>query len=544
MKKFRLFLLTLGLTGHCFAQSGALQKAAQLDELMEAYDRLNQFNGTVLVGKGDSIIYQRAFGWKDAGKGAKNNDSTLFRIYSVTKTFTSTLVFKLIEQGKLSLDDRLSKFYPAFPEGASISIRHLLTHTSGIYDYVRGNDMKDVTESSFIRFLSSKQLGFPPGKGWDYSNSNYWLLGFIIAKTTGLAYEDAVRKFIFEPCGMNNSGFDFKTLQHKNKATGYDIFSEEEKKESQDIDPPGPYAAGAVYSTTADLYKYYKAHESFKLISRSSLEKAWMPDSLNQHYGFGWQIKEFDSKRVIYHGGGGPGFRSNFSFIPQDSLCVILLTNNGNTNLDALTKLILCVVYGKPYKKPFEVKVGEDRFAAYKGFFAFDSSFCVEIKMAGKRLMAKPINQAETMLFAEKDNLFYGIDADAYLEFVMNKDGGCDEVVLRSGDGSRKKTGKRYTPVWGILGSATTIGWDGVKDLALSEKPNSKGVWTITDIVLKEGVFKFRFNNDWDMNYGKGKSQGELELNGKDIHVEAGVYDLELDLSDQQRPRYLISKKK
>lgn len=543
MKKINLLLLTFGLTGLCFAQPVLLRKTAQLDTLMRAYEKLGQFNGTVLVAKGNSIIYQKAFGSKDVKAGTNNDPSTLFRIYSVTKTFTSTVVFKLIEEHRLSLDDRLSKFYPAFPKGDSITVKHLLTHTSGIYDYVRGNDMKDETESSFVRFLASKPLAFSPGKGWNYSNSNYWLLGFIIAKVTGLTYEDAVKQFIFKPCGMKSSGFDFKTLQDKNKATGYDVFSDNEKKPAVDIDPPGPYAAGAIYSTTADLYRYFKAHMAFKLISKASLEKAWMPDSLNPHYGFGWQIKDFNKKRVIYHGGGGPGFRSNFSFIPEDSVCVILLINNGNTNLDALTKVIFSVVYDQPYKKPFGITIDKATLSLYGGFYAFDSSFLMEIKTDGRRLTAKPVGQGQTLLFAESDQRFYSLDADAYLEFRPDKDGNCKEVFLLSSDGSRTRIGKRYAPTWGILGSATIVGWGGMKDIPLTEDPLRKGIWEIRNVKLDKGVFKFRFNNDWELNYGTDAKSGELELWSRDIEVGPGVYDLVLDLSDMQKPGYRITKK-
>ncbi|OQP47460.1 hypothetical protein A4H97_08185 [Niastella yeongjuensis] len=268
MKKLVLFLLTLGSTGNINAQS------KQLDELVSAHAKLNRFNGTVLVSRGNAIVYEKAFGIKNAAKGTNNDINTLFRIYSVTKTFTATVIFKLIEEKKLSLDDRLSKFYPSFPKGDSITIQHLLMHKSGIYNYTKGNDMKDQSEATFIRFLSAKPLEFPPGKGWDYSNSGYWLLGYIIQKVTGIAYEEAVKRYIFQPCKMHHSGFDFKTLKDKNKSTGYEVFTASTKKEAQDIDPPGPYAAGAIYSTVDDLYRYYKAQQAFKLISRQSLYQA------------------------------------------------------------------------------------------------------------------------------------------------------------------------------------------------------------------------------------------------------------------------------
>src|SRR3990170_8829274 len=124
-----------------------------------------------------------------------NDANSIFQTYSITKTFTSTLILKLVELNRLALSDKLSKYYPEFPKGDSITIEHLLTHTSGVYDYTRGNDMPDKTEKSFIRFIETKPFDFSPGTGWNYSNSGYWLLGFIIKKVTGVTYEEAVDKY-------------------------------------------------------------------------------------------------------------------------------------------------------------------------------------------------------------------------------------------------------------------------------------------------------------------------------------------------------------
>jgi CubicO group peptidase (beta-lactamase class C family) len=424
MKKLVLFLLTLGSAGHLIAQS------KQIDTLVRAYARVNRFNGAVLVARGNKIMYENAFGLKNAAQQTNNDLNTLFRIYSVTKTFTSTLIFRLVEEKKLSLDDRLSRFYPSFPRGGSITIQHLLTHTSGIYDYTHGNDMKDQSEASFISFLSSKPLDFSPGKGWSYSNSGYWLLGFIIQKVTGITYEEAVKRYIFQPCKMNHSGFDFKTLKNAHKATGYEVFLTNTKKEAEDIDPPGPYAAGAIYSTVGDLYKYYRAHQAFQLISRQSLYKAWTPDTINNHYGFGWQLGDLDGKKVVSHSGGGPGFASNFLFIPQDSICVVLLTNNENNDLDLLTRSICNLLYEKPYKIPVDIAVDSLILQKYIGRYVLTPTLTLHITVEDGKLVARAGNQGKTILLAEKENYFYGMEADGYLEFLPDANGECNEMVL------------------------------------------------------------------------------------------------------------------
>src|SRR5262245_55108644 len=139
MKKIALVLLTFGLTQAAFCQQTTTEK---LDKLMTAYCSINKFNGSVLVAQKSKILLEKGYGIKNAKDNSFNDANSIFRIYSITKTFTSTVILKLVEEGKLSLSDKLSRFYPQFPKGDSITIEHLLTHTSGLYDYTRGNDMK------------------------------------------------------------------------------------------------------------------------------------------------------------------------------------------------------------------------------------------------------------------------------------------------------------------------------------------------------------------------------------------------------------------
>lgn len=153
MKKTVMLLLTFGLAQATFCQQSI---SGKLDELMAAYCKVNKFNGCVLVARKGAILLEKGYGIKNALGNTVNDAKSIFRIYSITKSFTSTMILKLVELKKLSLSNKLSKFYPGFPKGDSITIEHLLTHTSGIYDYTRGNNMPDQTERSFIHFITTK----------------------------------------------------------------------------------------------------------------------------------------------------------------------------------------------------------------------------------------------------------------------------------------------------------------------------------------------------------------------------------------------------
>ncbi|HEY1056969.1 MAG TPA: serine hydrolase domain-containing protein, partial [Emticicia sp.] len=224
MKKIMAALcLMAGLLSKVSAQN----VSQKLDELMSAYAKNKEFNGTVLVAQQGKILLEKGYGFQNLEKQLNNTPFTLYPIASITKTFTATLILKLAERKQLSVQDKLSKYFPYYPKGDSITIENLLTHTSGIFNYTEDNDFmynesgKHATEQRILSLFKDKPLDFSPGTGWNYSNSGYGLLGYIIEKVTQMSYYSAVRKYLFEPAGMVNSGFDFVGLPTGRKATGY-----------------------------------------------------------------------------------------------------------------------------------------------------------------------------------------------------------------------------------------------------------------------------------------------------------------------------------
>jgi CubicO group peptidase (beta-lactamase class C family) len=537
MKTTVVLLLTLGLTQAIYCQQTTGQK---LNELMNAYCQVNKFNGTVLVARKGKILLQKGYGVKNALANTQNDVNSIFRIYSVTKTFTSTVILRLAEEGKLSLSDRLSKFYPGFPKGDSITIEHLLTHTAGIYDYTRGNTMPDQTEQSFIQFIQTKPLDFSPGTSWSYSNSGYWLLGFIIGKVTGIPYEAAVTKYIFKPLHMNNSGFDFKHLVDKNKTTGYAIFAESRKKEAVVYDPPGPFAAGAIYSTVGDLYKFHQGLQRGTIVKAATLKKAYTP--FKNNYGYGWIIGAFEGKQVVSHSGGAAGYRSNFVRVPEEDICIILLNNHENAFVDMITKNLLNILFDKPYTVPAEIKVPQPVLTQFTGAFSVKPSLTIYTSIEDNRLVAQASKQHKTVLLAQKENYFFAEEANGFLEFVKDNKGKYNELILHQGQQSIKAP--RIYPAWGLTGTATAKGWnDSLPDIQLVEDTVKKGVWTIKNITLKTGLLLFRLNNDWGYHYGDNGNDTILDMYGDDIKIAAGTYDITLDVTDGTEPRYTIVKK-
>lgn len=354
---FMVFLLVF--TNILMAQD----KAARIDEILSKYNMAGKFNGSALVAENGRVIYEKGFGYANIEWDIPNTPDTKFRIGSITKQFTSMLIMQLVEQGKIKLDGRITYYLPYYRKetGDKVTIHHLLTHTSGIPSYTslptfgKTNKMP-YKPDEFVQQFCSGDLEFTPGTQFKYNNSGYFILGAIIEKLTGKSYEDALKQNILEPLGMTNTGYDLSAPIIKNRASGYTKtlsgFSNAEY-----LDMSQPYAAGSMYSTVRDLYKWEMALYTDKLLSEKYKQMIFTPNL--EHYGYGWFItkKGFkgskDSITIVHHGGGINGFRAAKIRVPSEKHLVVLLTNAPTAGLDDLADGIVNILYNKQdYKEP------------------------------------------------------------------------------------------------------------------------------------------------------------------------------------------------
>jgi len=423
----------------CLWRFGYAQTAPQkIEELISAYADLYKFNGTVLVAEKGKIIFSKGYGLKNAKDSSRNDVNTIYQLGSITKQFTSAIILQLAEQKKLSLDDRLSKYFPDFPKGDSITIRHLLTHSSGIYNYT--NDQKymasETTKPSdrekMIALFRDKPLNFSPGSKYSYSNSGYLLLGYIIEIVTGKPYEKVVREKIFIPLKMSHSGFDFSHLNNTDKATGYTVFTQFVKMPGSIVDSSVAYAAGAMYSTVGDLFKWHTGLQQYKILTKSSTEAAYTPYLF--HYGFGWAMDTLFEKKIVEHGGGIIGFNTIISRVPSDDVAVILLSNMNVAGLDKLSHSLLAVLYNKPYEIPkpkTEVELNESVLKEYVGEYELAPGFILKITLAGKRLKVQATGQPAYDLFAESNDRFFLKVVEATATFMKGPDGKVEKMLWK-----------------------------------------------------------------------------------------------------------------
>ncbi len=437
MKKIMATLcLLIGLSSKISAQS----TSQKLEELMSAYAQNREFNGSVLVAQGGKILLEKGYGFQNLEKKINNTSATLYPVASITKTFTATLVLKLVELKKLGLQDKLSRYYPDYPKGDSITIENLLTHTAGIFNYTEDNDFmytqagKHASEQKMISLFKNKPLDFSPGKGWKYSNSGYVLLGYIIEKITGMPYYSAIRQYIFAPLNMRNSGFDFVNLPNERKALGY--YSDAGKdynKQAPLEDSSVVFAAGAIYSSVGDLYKWHQGMQKNQIIQKSMSEKAYTP--FRQNYGYGWIIDSLYHKRTVSHSGGLPGYRSNFVRITEDDVCIILLNNTEIPGLGMITNNILAVLYNQPYKLPVSkqaIKLDDSVLKRYTGLFEVEKQkLVIEFKIENNTLIAYPVNGPRSVLTPKTESSFFDSEQESIeISFQKDETGNYNKLIL------------------------------------------------------------------------------------------------------------------
>jgi CubicO group peptidase (beta-lactamase class C family) len=412
------FLLFSSVTILILVSNG--QKASDVESSLDAYlksaNAAYHFNGVALVVYKNAVVWSKGYGFSELTSKTLNTPDTRFPILSITKTFTSTVILKLQEEKKLSLSDRLVKYFPDYPNGSKITIHHLLTHSSGIYNYTGDVGIEDsaivnhpISKERVLSQFRDKPLDFPPGKYYSYNNSGYFLLGLIIEKVTGKPYETVVKEYIFNPLGMSQSGFDFINLPKTIRAQGYEFWDNEKAIPYSHYDSTFAYSAGSIYSTTNDMLKWAKAVAAREILTRETWELAFQPKI--QNYGYGWETGQFFGKKYVKHGGGYPGFMSEFIYYPDENLLIVLLNNFGTygQNVWAVGMGISSIIFGLPYdnwKLRNEVILEKAVLLKYVGVYTNGKSK-LEIKLNDSKLFVVIPGLPEMQLPAESNDDFF-----------------------------------------------------------------------------------------------------------------------------------------
>ena len=351
----------------CSASKAAGAVSRRAEFAIDSLTRLREFAGTVVVARGGVPLVLCASGWADAAWHVPNTPDTKFNIASLTKQFTGMAVLQLIGAGKLSLDDSIAKFYPAAPAGwRAVTIRRLLAHTAGIpggelSDFYRGLT-QPYTPQELVKIFAAKPLDFEPGTRWKYSNSGYYVLGYVIERVSGQPYAQYIQDHIFAPLGMTSSGYESNTRVIPNHAFGYvrDTIDRVTGLRYADyLDWSAPYAAGALYSTVGDLLLWDDAlsgrGRTAALLPTRTLDSLFKPDprpdSLQPRGAFyraGWFVtRDANGRARVEHEGSDPGFGAFSLRFPEDGSVIVVLANIENAPVRQLATFLADALYSQ-----------------------------------------------------------------------------------------------------------------------------------------------------------------------------------------------------
>ncbi|WP_190284780.1 serine hydrolase domain-containing protein [Bacillus sp. S3] len=336
-------------------------KISKLNDYIENLAAHNYFNGAVLVGYKGEVLLKKGFGFSSFQYDLPNRPATKFRIGSLTKAFTAMAIVKLHDKGALNLDDSLNTFFPDYPKGASMTIRHLLNHSSGIANFTSTPDYwtktmrLQATLQEVIESFQSMPLEFEPGTNMSYSNSGYLLLTAIIEKVSGMEFADFLQKEIFDELGLTSTGVDNGRSIVKSLAQGHTVW--EKVVHTDYIDMSFPLGAYGMYSTVEDLYQWCQALLKNSLIDRGLQDQMF---TSRNGYGFGWFIEDGAQKEVS-HFGDINGFVNHLVMYPEEELVVIVLSNINITPVIQISGDLIRIVFGKevegfPPFKPLKIE--------------------------------------------------------------------------------------------------------------------------------------------------------------------------------------------
>ena len=410
---FRLDSVTKHLSGMITMQilsipttETAQEVESKVDEYIGAYLKMRQFSGSILIARDGEILLKKGYGMANYEHDVPNTPETKFRLGSITKQFTSTAIMQLQEKGLLNVNDPIKKYITDYPNGEKITIRHLLTHTSGIPSFTSFPDYRETmmllspVEKTIERF-KDKPLEFTPGEKYKYSNSGYILLGYIVEKVSKKPYEEYLKENIFQPLNMTNTGYDHHSPLMRHRASGYSL-SSDGLINAPYIDMSIPHGAGALYSTIEDLYIWDRTLYTEKLVSKSSLDKIFTP--FKENYGYGWQITESFNHKHISHGGGINGFSTYISRYVDDDVCIIVLSNFERSPTQRISKDIAAIVFEEKYELPEErkaIKIDPKIYDAYVGQYEFSPEFIAEITKENDRLFTQAPGRHKYEIFPE-----------------------------------------------------------------------------------------------------------------------------------------------
>ena len=415
-----LIILTLSQIG--LAQTNF--DKAKLDNYFNALEQNDKFMGSVAVSKNGEIIYTKSIGFADVENNVKATENSKYRIGSISKTFTTVLILKAVEEKKLNLNQTIDKWFPEILNAKDITVKHLLSHRSGIHNFTNDKNYitwntQPKTEKELVDIIAKGGSDFNPDSKAEYSNSNFVFLTFILEKTFAKSYSDLLQEFIVKPLGLTNTYVFGKINPLNNECKSYSF--EGTWKLETETDYTVPLGAGAITSTPTDLTKFADALFNGKLLTNESLE---IMKTIKEGYGIGLFQYPFYNSAGYGHNGGIDGFSSVYSHYADEKISYALVSNGSNFNDNNISIAVLSAVYNKPYEIPafIHFSVTSEELDKYLGVYSSNQiALKITITKEGNTLIAQGTGQTAFPLEATGKDKFKFDQAGAEFEFNPNE---------------------------------------------------------------------------------------------------------------------------
>ncbi|MFD2514080.1 serine hydrolase [Pontibacter locisalis] len=411
--------------------------ASNLTQYIDSHLQQGTFSGTVVVTEKGKPIYSKGFGMADYDKSVANGAETKFRFGSITKSFTAALILQLQEQGKLHVQDKLSKYLPDFPNADKITLHHLLTHTSGLANYTdtwSNVYTQPASAKELINYFKDKPMLFEPGAKFSYCNSGYVLLGHVVEIVTGKTYEQALSKNIFKPLKMTTAGLEGGSKAVRGMAVGYN-HNGAKRKLSNPIDMSWCWAAGAIYGTAADLAKWDEGLRGNKILSEESKKLMYAAEKNN--YGYGCVIDSLYGELRISYSGAINGFKASFIRFPGKETTIAVLSNYESQQVNGpIVKDVTAIVFGEKYEVPVVrhiVAMPAAKLASYVGEYQVSPKFAFKVTLEEGQLFAEGPGQDKFEIFPEAEDKFFLKVAPALISFEKDEAGKVVKMLMHHG---------------------------------------------------------------------------------------------------------------
>jgi CubicO group peptidase (beta-lactamase class C family) len=417
---FLLFLILQSCT------QGQTFDKAKLDSFFVALNKNDQSMGNIAISANGVLVYQNAIGFSQINKRAKipATIETKYRIGSISKMFTATMIFQLIDEGKLSFETHLARYFPQLPNASKINIREMLDHRTGLHNFTSDSLYaaymgSPKSEAEMIAIFSRQKSDFEPDSKAEYSNTNFVLLGYIIEKLTGKTYGEELKKRVTSKIGLTQTYYGTKANSTQNEAYSYIYQGQWTQMPETDMSIPG--GAGAIVSTPSDLVKFINALFEGKLISIANLE---LMKTMRDNYGMAMFAMPFYDIKGYGHSGGIDGFLSLLFYLPKEKIAISYTSNGTRYSYNDVVTGALSIYFNKPFTIPeFKtITLKSTELDKYVGEYS-STQIPLKITMTKKdiTLFAQASGQSAFPLEAKGDNKFVYASADATFQFEPDK---------------------------------------------------------------------------------------------------------------------------